>query len=1454
VAEWGLEFPPQSQEFALTTKTLIMTNMNMHPGPQRLDHGQPRHPLHRYLSQVLAGHLIFPLLLLLFALPAVAADSGDTGTGGQCDALPSTPWSGLIANPEPCKLHPEANPKANITHAETYLWLGMLERGDRRSFRCGLQYLNAADASLDKNPADHQPPDDQQMVDKQGLKQQIQALRDDLNHQLEQTSDTLYGRFPLSRLLVPTLFLDWESTATYDLIDHADDVAVRLGTNTLIEQVLEHWTATAQIPVVIDSVPKNPGLENEALYVIDRHPKLFPYLERQWAPVVVGQLGDQAEPSIAPLLTKPPGAAIYRALAKEIGHPQPLILSIQEQDCVDENYRFLLTGQVWATDGSRVTEQISAFGLARGRHHQLLDIVIAHGLLLTLTLLAVLVLETRHHRKCPPVWRLLGLTLVAFGVGRTIPWMVIPGLHTIMPDPEAVLWASAWWPFLVGITLFTVPIAAYRLIAIRLPTSLQALRMAGRGGAVGIAIALGVVAYLSVPALTYLRAEAWPYLLLLTLAGTVSGWWLGHILDRVTGYPLRHTMLVLPLTGAVGAAFLSTRLDFLLIAVILLVVVVIMVALWEALHTDKHDKQPANGPSPKDRDALFQASLAPSFQATAGFTRVLQQLGKPSEPGQNPRLFTPYVLTSRRAGGKSAALRSLARLCHTDHQESIEHRLLELDIDTQQHDSLAAWLLSATLLSGSCPDHDTGRPYAPFMELLLPIMPGVVKALQEQGNSDTEAAIGGAIGILIHAIGGVGGLGDPERAHRDALHREILRALRSRPQDHPLIITIDDIQELDQPSTDLLVFLLNAPREDSAAMTLIMTSSDDSPRLNALKIKEHCKIPLEEPGNSDAMANILRDDLLLHPKVRSWLAEQVLANGSHHSGPVTEIFYALELVRELIRVDALERPQGQEQWQFRDNTNLQRIRVPTDLDDLYAYRLNALQEHFELLAWAAALGIEFHVEVLADALRRHAHDVIRDLDHIATRAGLVYDRTDKPGIYRFENREVRQLLKARYGITARGPGDNTTPERARNCHARLARVLEDKHQAHHTHIGDIARQYYAAGGSGENLARARAWCLRAAWSALGQYDFPDGQQFIEYARDCATAEGMPREAEEALLQLEMEYAHRSGRNAGAVAHHSWQYFRRQRQYASLDSLLAITRSCYEAHQSQRALEVARMALRMAREQQDDYRIAEANQFIALNQPPEHYEDSRKRLLYALELTNSAATSDNDLKHDDRLAGLRQRARLLDSLGNLLTQRAEAIMENNAEQAASLLEEAKEYLLQSLRIKSSRMIKDRGGMARSFGNLGRLTMLRATMSEAPGEHQRYLGQAQRWFEKDLTLSCRIGDQRGQVLMHSTLGEVALAWPDPVRASRHYHSSLEGAELIGDRCFALIGLLAAAVQIGPEDGKQQWQQAEQALLSLGKNAPKGLPVACREKLQQLGNSEKRFEDLADKLCKS
>jgi hypothetical protein len=157
----------------------------------------------------------------------------------------------------------------HMNHANTYYWFGMAEKGNMDSFQKGIWHLEKAQKKLEGWGLS-----DKLLKKYQG---EISAMKVDFQEQSDVHSDTLYGVFPLVRLLAPSLFADALATGTFELVDDPAVMAATAAGFALRDQVLERWSSKPQLSAAFTSTPANKALENELLYVFNASGKFFLY-------------------------------------------------------------------------------------------------------------------------------------------------------------------------------------------------------------------------------------------------------------------------------------------------------------------------------------------------------------------------------------------------------------------------------------------------------------------------------------------------------------------------------------------------------------------------------------------------------------------------------------------------------------------------------------------------------------------------------------------------------------------------------------------------------------------------------------------------------------------------------------------------------------------------------------------------------------------------------------------------------------------------------------------------------------------------------------------------------------------------------------------------------------------------------------------------------------------------
>ena len=137
-----------------------------------------------------------------------------------------------------------------------------------------------------------------------------------------------------------------------------------------------------------------------------------------------------------------------------------------------------------------------------------------------------------------------------------------------------------------------------------------------------------------------------------------------------------------------------------------------------------------------------------------------------------------------------------------------------------------------------------------------------------------------------------------------------------------------------------------------------------------------------------------------------------------------------------------------------------------------AHMQAAIQEQWErasqyraVLACAACGcdGREFHVSVLADALRRTCLDLLTVLDEIERTTGMVHDVRDRDDVYAFHSSFLLEVIRGQLGIAGHGARKADVPQIVREYHARLALALEAAMKTSQNKLYEVANHFYAAG-------------------------------------------------------------------------------------------------------------------------------------------------------------------------------------------------------------------------------------------------------------------------------------------------------------------------------------------------------------------------------------------------------
>ncbi len=516
--------------------------------------------------------------------------------------------------------------------------LGMVEQGDLRAPEAGRAALERTRELLKQAAL---PPDKADRIGKR-----IAAIDADLEDQIAHARGTLEGVFPLTRFLTSPLFADSGPTAAYRLIDDPAVKATRDAAADLAAQARELEKKSGQLPVAFIAVapPSGKSAEDPARQAGQSgqsrpQARAVEHAARRafrGSPQFLLQTGAAVEDALAPAGKETPPqvcddfragritTAVAERLIEAFG-PRLLVVVIRQNDVVADVCRYRTEGRLLEAGKPR-QEAFSTSGFARDRRDRLAWILWANAALLVIAFAAyALIVSTHRGMAGGSSWStLLALPLVAFVVGRTVPYAFSSLLGSIQLPPGTPALASCWIACLAGLGFLAAPLLVYWLASPWFAGLWPSLSPGNRGGALFAAMGAGIAACLAGPMLLYADKHPAADVLLMSVSVVVLAYLLGRTLDYSDPLPLSLAFVPLILAAPAGAALLHADTLWLAIAATTIVATATAVVGGNAMFRNRRAKA-------RKRNSID--SLAGQARMSGGIPADVQELVRRGKPG-----------------------------------------------------------------------------------------------------------------------------------------------------------------------------------------------------------------------------------------------------------------------------------------------------------------------------------------------------------------------------------------------------------------------------------------------------------------------------------------------------------------------------------------------------------------------------------------------------------------------------------------------------------------------------------------------------------------------------------------------------------------------------------------------------------------------------------------------------
>jgi hypothetical protein len=1287
----------------------------------------------------------------------------------------------------------QKTPKELIDNAETFYWVAMAERGSITAIKLGLQYLKDAEYKLlDADPNTTRERD--------LLQREIDALRIDLESQENVHYNTHFGRFPLARLVTPTLFTDPRASGSFELIDDPDEVATREAVEELIDHVIEAQTVIPQFDVVFVSDPPSRALENEALYQFNRSSRFFVHNRRELARVLdVGVSGvdkiwphGQLDPStdvVRDMLDRWQSDGLFRS-------SHLLLVRVRKIDEEHGDFFYIAEGRIFeaSDDGTilKMSSVLNQYGFCIDRRSVLWPILGLHAILLVVSLcLYPLLVKLTSHAGRVPTWQ---NTLIFGGLGflwgRGVIWALAPVLAGMSPAPETLALWSFWWPAAAGAVFTLGPAIILGFADRRFNWFGSAFATFNRGGALFVSITLGSTSYLGQCALIYKGIEGWTVIPPLLFCTVVASFTVGRAFDKTDAMPLRAGILCAVLTLGLGIAWCSASTKLLWLTLIPLGAVLSVAARHASkpVPTVTHHEKAKAG-TPTNSQELAERAYDPPFYESASFLKLNETLDSWRE-GNTVKVG----LRGPAGAGKTAALNALE------------------DKARQHYPGLI-------VLKGICHQPQAGsnsRPYQPFAEAIAEHF--AVNLLAPHGDQmgQIDEALGG---IFDHVVPFADILFPPNEQSQTGSRQELFTAisamLRRLASQHPLMLVLDDVHWMDPASRELLEFLLvDFPESTECPLAILLASRAE---LKFAAGFGQAPVLSVEPLNAKELRGILVDGLGLDSALA---AEVVGAAGQQRDN----LHWLFQIIAHLAQQDLLVRRDDGFSW--KDPGTRISEHLPDDIRQSLEQVIAENREFSAVLECAACMGREFSVDMISTCVGLPRLEMIHLLHHIEEQTGIVTDVREKDDHFAFRSSFFLEVLRQAREVHAGGPRDSSMPQRIREYHYRLASALEKTLDDSNSALYSVANHYYAAGA--RHADKALEYSVKAARAACFQFQHELARQYFAMAEDCVSfTHGSDVDLERELLLIHCHQSHVEGKQRVSTAQEAVGYLERHPD-SDFSVYRTVAQASYDAGIDTRSqkyfVDCVSISQAMLERFSAPVEQAEADHFLGIGLSTSESDQRRQHLRTASDLVQKAC----DANAED-LDALRLKARIADSLAEQLSYGSPADRE-----------EARQLFELSIEIKQREDIRDLAGLAFAYGGLGRL----AFFGDPPDFDNARLN-----FEEDLRYSEKIGSVTGQTKMHSLLGACILGEEkskSQFEAARvHYAAAHAAAVERVDMLFALAGLLECHAALDHADtvaqfGSELYELVQNAVSHLPEEERNSDPVAaipqmCRENVQ-------------------
>ncbi|MGB9635730.1 MAG: tetratricopeptide repeat protein [Thermoplasmata archaeon] len=347
-------------------------------------------------------------------------------------------------------------------------------------------------------------------------------------------------------------------------------------------------------------------------------------------------------------------------------------------------------------------------------------------------------------------------------------------------------------------------------------------------------------------------------------------------------------------------------------------------------------------------------------------------------------------------------------------------------------------------------------------------------------------------------------------AQRTNLFENVIRGVRRRATEKPLLIVIENIHWADESTISVISYIVQNIR-NSRLCVLLTTRNHELTGTFAEDV-------ISELMNTGRLIELELCELGRAPSIE--ILNHIASGIGENEEVVNEILsetggnplFLIEVTRYMLHENELV--YGDEGWQI---VKKREHRLPRKIEEIFRKKLSMLRDARELVECGAIMGDNFQPEIIAHIFGMEKFQVLKKLREVEENSGLL---TFSDNECSFEHTLAREIIY------------QSIPQPMRKeYHEKIAETMEKLYNKKPgENLSRIGYHYYMAGNTGKALP----YLLKGIRNAEVKFANAEALQLINYAKELAEKDEGLREVYMSLLEKEGDIYQITGKYRKAI--------------------------------------------------------------------------------------------------------------------------------------------------------------------------------------------------------------------------------------------------------------------------------------------------------------------------------